>query len=249
MAAINFPDSPAVNDLFTYNSVTYRWDGIKWKAVSNINNILPTQSGNTNKFLKTNGTDPLWDEVYPSQTGNSGKFLKTNGTSPAWEEAYPSQTGNAGKFLQTDGTSPTWTTVFPAGTRLVFAQTNAPLGWTKDTTHNNKAMRVVSGTAGSGGSVDFTTAFASKAVTGSVGQTGETTLATSQIPSHAHSFSIPVYNSGWAAIAGQGSTYTTGSTTGYTGGGGSHSHSGGSFSGTAIDLTVKYVDVIIATKD
>jgi len=33
------------------------------------------------------------------------------------------------------------------------------------------------------------------------------------------------------------------------GGGGSHTHSGGSFTGTAINLAVQYVDVIIATKD
>jgi hypothetical protein len=34
-----------------------------------------------------------------------------------------------------------------------------------------------------------------------------------------------------------------------TGGGGSHDHSGGTFTGTAINLAVQYVDVIIATKN
>jgi hypothetical protein len=37
-----------------------------------------------------------------------------------------------------------------------------------------------------------------------------------------------------------------GSSTGATGGGSSHNHS---FTGTAINLAVQYVDVIIATKD
>jgi hypothetical protein len=34
-----------------------------------------------------------------------------------------------------------------------------------------------------------------------------------------------------------------------TGGGGSHDHSGGTFTGTAINLAVQYVDVILAAKD
>lgn len=72
---------------------------------------------------------------------------------------------------------------FPSGTVLVFAQTAAPTGWTKSTTHNDKALRVVSGAASSGGSVAFTTAFASQAVAGTV---GATTLDASQIPSHTH---------------------------------------------------------------
>jgi hypothetical protein len=83
----------------------------------------------------------------------------------------------------------------PSGTKMLFAQTAAPTGWTKDATHNNKALRVVSGTAGSGGSVAFTTAFASQAVSGSIGNTtatgtvGGTTLTSAQIPSHTHTFS------------------------------------------------------------
>ena len=61
---------------------------------------------------------------------------------------------------------------FPSGTKLLFQQTSAPTGWTKSTTHDNKALRVVSGAASSGGTVAFTTAFASQAVAGSVGTSG-----------------------------------------------------------------------------
>jgi hypothetical protein len=71
---------------------------------------------------------------------------------------------------------------FPSGTKMTFQQTSAPTGWTKDTTHDNKALRVVSGTAGSGGSVNFTTAFGSQNV-------GATTLDGTQIPGHTHTFS------------------------------------------------------------
>jgi hypothetical protein len=40
------------------------------------------------------------------------------------------------------------TTGFAAGTKLVFPQATAPTGWTKDTTNNDMALRVVTGTGG-----------------------------------------------------------------------------------------------------
>jgi hypothetical protein len=64
---------------------------------------------------------------------------------------------------------------FPAGTRMIFAQTTAPTGFTKDATnYNNHALRVVTGTAATGGTVDFVTAFASQTPTGTVTVTGST---------------------------------------------------------------------------
>ena len=44
----------------------------------------------------------------PDQTGQSGKFLTTNGTTVSWEDIpteIPSQTGQNGKFLTTNGTT------------------------------------------------------------------------------------------------------------------------------------------------
>lgn len=72
----------------------------------------------------------------------------------------------------------------PAGTVMLFVQTAAPTGWTKSTAHNDKALRVVSGAASSGGSVAFTSAFTSQAVTGT---NASYTLTTADIPSHNHS--------------------------------------------------------------
>ena len=68
---------------------------------------------------------------------------------------------------------------FPATTSMLFWQTAAPVGWTKVTTHNDKALRVVSGTVTSGGSVAFSAAFSNQNV-------GATTLSAAQMPSHAH---------------------------------------------------------------
>lgn len=141
--------------------------------------------------------------------------------------------------------------LIPTGTKMIFVQTAAPTGWTKDTTHDNKALRVVSGTASTGGTVAFTTAFASKSVAGTV---GNHTLTTAQIPSHNHNY----HPSGRTMTAvfygiGSGTGFAGGTAARYdnsrvqnTGSGGSHNHT---FTGTAIDMAVQYVDTIIATKD
>lgn len=162
----------------------------------------------------------------------------------------PATDGTSGQVLSTNGTGTlSWATAggssFPAGTAMLFVQTNAPTGWTKSTTHNDKALRIVSGAASSGGTTAFTTVFASRTPSGTV---GSTTLSQTQIPSHTHSYNITstVVNRNTSGDAATAASTQNASTTGATGGGGSHDHS---FTGTAMDFAVQYVDVIIATKD
>ena len=183
---------------------------------------------------------------------SSGVLLAAGGGTGT--TTFPSP-GTAGNVLTSNGT--VWTSAaaaaFDAGTRMMFAQTAAPTGWTKDTTnYNNHALRVVTGAAGTGGTVGFTTAFASQAVAGTVGTSGATTLSTSQIPSHTHGNTFPIWG-GCAGFNGWGrrstSTPTATLTSDSTGGGGSHDHTGGTFTGTAINLAVQYLDVITATKN
>jgi hypothetical protein len=123
---------------------------------------------------------------------------------------------------------------FASGTAMLFVQTSAPTGWTKSTTHNDKALRIVSGTASSGGSYTFSSTFAN-------GNAGATTLSESQIPSHSHAVTTYVNDGAQAGI--RGGTNATSNTfyTGATGGGGAHTHS--------LSLAVQYVDAIIAVKD
>lgn len=219
-------------------------------------------------LLYNNGTDVV-NALEGISVVSGGTGLETltansaiigNGTSPVTFVA-PGTTGNV---LTSNGTN--WTSaaaaVFDSGTVMLFAQTSAPTGWTKDSTnYNNSGLRVVTGSASTGGSVDFTTAFASQTPSGSVsitsvsGSAGATTLSTPEIPSHLH-------NSGLFNQGGGTTSFNTGSdnianprTTGNTGGGGSHTHpfsfssGSGTFSGNAINLAVKYVDVIRASKN
>ena len=60
--------------------------------------------------------------VVPSQSGNTGKYLTTDGTTSSWGavDALPSQTGNTGKYLTTNGSSPSWASIVTDPTPSVF---------------------------------------------------------------------------------------------------------------------------------
>jgi len=150
----------------------------------------------------------------------------------------------------------------PAGTRMLFQQTAAPTGWTKITTEDDKALRVVSGTASTGGSVAFTSAFAAQSVAGTIantvsGSVGGTTLTNAQLPNNWYfkpntpggSLSDNYANFNYQAHHVDWITYRI------QGGNQAHAHGAGSlavastFTGSNIDMSVQYVDVIICSKD
>lgn len=147
---------------------------------------------------------------------------------------------------------------FESGTAMVFKQTTAPTGWTKDTTAalNDSILRIVTGTASSGGSNDFTTVNAQTVV-------GSTTLTEAQIPSHTHTQNAHNHSQSggtnvYRAVGGSGQSLSSSAglnlftnstlsnvaataTNQSTGGGDAHDH--------AITMDIKYNDVIVATKD
>lgn len=141
----------------------------------------------------------------------------------------------------------------PATTACLFG-TSAPTGWTRSTTHNNKALRLVSGTVSTGGSTSFTSVFTSR------------TLTSAHIPLHAHTWSasgsVSVSRSSWLSSISRNNSsgnWTSGGNTSY----GDVSYNTGSASATlswsgtssvygsstALDFAIKYFDVIICTKD
>ena len=149
---------------------------------------------------------------------------------------------------------------FPSGTSMLFQQTNAPTGWTKQSTHNDKALRIVTGSVGTGGSVAFTTALGSGAtvaggtVSGNPGSNlsvgagnlgvsisgniSNHTLTVNSIPSHSHSFTgrgignvgSPSFNAAGTQSNSNDGTFNTAN----KGNSGAHSHGhniGGNMSG------------------
>ena len=150
---------------------------------------------------------------------------------------------------------------FAQSSRALMFRSSAPTGWSQITTHNNKAFRVVSGTgAGSGGSNAFTSAFASRNVSGNAPVStsfnlGNTTLSNNTTASHSHSYfggggtHATESNPGGPtsdvdrALPGGPNSGNAGSTAGHNHGTNSSS-SGGSVSANQ-SFAVQYVNVII----
>ena len=133
---------------------------------------------------------------------------------------------------------------FASGTKMIFNQTAAPTGWTKVTgSGNDTALRVTTGTVGTGGTVAFETAFASQTIPTHA-------LSTGELASHDHQTVVSgewyVQSGVGGGAIGGGGGYTnpnlTTATTGTKGSGSPHGHG-------SVDLNVSYVDVIIATRD
>jgi hypothetical protein len=125
----------------------------------------------------------------------------------------------------------------PSGTLMLFQQTSAPTGWTKQVTHNNKALRVVTGTASSGGTRTFTSVFADHTEDGFV---VSHTLVTAEIPSHTHTTTCLDGTGGGSVLNGAG-WGLHGAVSTSVGGDGGHGH--------GLNIAVQYVDLIIASKD
>lgn len=276
-------------------------------APSNVNNALRELMAQLKNM--ENGTDAvtgiksgniqITGNTISATDTNGNVTIAANGTGNVVAGGFtlPASDGTAGQVLQTNGSAAlsfVSVAAFDAGTKMIFNQTSSPTGWTKDTVSNDdSALRVTTGTVGTGGSAGFATAMGTPAVSGSVGLTGDlaagnlavsisgnisdTTLTTSQMPSHSHSTrnnlqgsSVPRSSSGNAFAAN--STYYTNSSSqatanpnNNTGSGGAHNHAhslsgtmtgtpgvgnlAGSLSSATATINVKYVDVIVATKD
>ena len=159
---------------------------------------------------------------------------------------------SSGQLDAATGLTNTSSLGFPTGTLMLFQQSTAPTGWTKQTTHNNKALRVVSGTASSGGTSSFTTVFTDQTPTLTGGTVAATTLSSAQMPSHAHGI-VRVWNNACCPPyggAGYGAGFNTDTmSSNNAGGGGSHTHTFTQPTSSTITLAVQYVDLIIAQKN
>jgi hypothetical protein len=118
---------------------------------------------------------------------------------------------------------------FPRGTTLLFWQAAAPIGWTKLTTQNDKALRVVSGTGGiSGGTNAFSAVMAQTVV-------GSHAITTAELPV------IGFMTSGGGGPEGTSSANQVRFVQVTAGSGNAHNHS--------ITMDIQYIDLILAKKN
>ena len=152
---------------------------------------------------------------------------------------------------------------------MLFQQTSAPSGWTKVTSGvDNRALRIVTGSVGSGGSNSFTGVLNSTVSTGN-GSVSSHTLTEAELPSHYH-FAFRSGNFGQlrngsnmsannypGSGTGAGNMYETYnisasgsvSNVGRTSSVGSNSGHNHGFTNPNFNLNIAYTDVIIAQKN
>lgn len=167
-------------------------------------------------------------------------------------------TGPGGAIWSWDGTK--WVQAgssgFPSGTRMLFYQAAAPVGWTQVTTQNDKLLRVVSGAGGGGGGTNnFSTVNAQTVTGGHSLVAGEIPTITSSVTFGGYgfpatstgtadltvdggsSYHVPQSSSGWGNL-----NSATG-TSNNTGGGTPTAHT------HTMQMNILYVDMIIASKN
>jgi hypothetical protein len=130
---------------------------------------------------------------------------------------------------------------FDPGTLMLFQQTAAPTYWTKQVTHNDKALRVVSGTASSGGTNAFSTVNGAAAAF-----VNSHVLTVAEIPAHTHIYQEPILGAQAGVSAGNyglspGGPIISANTDNGTGGGLGHVHT--------LNMAIQFVDLILASKD
>lgn len=218
-------------------------------------------SGDPAKLIKGSEVDPEFDNIATAISTKADKTAPAVSNNVATLGGGGSLQDGGYRFSALTGEITVSTTEmnnlapFPSGTKVLFAQTTPPVGWTKDTTHNDKALRVVTGSVGNGGTLAFST-WAATAATDSY------TLLEADIPDHRHFIAAAVddansssslnntqqvYRDGGPDSSNREyrlsptATEATVGRTSPTGGDGGHSH--------GLDMDLQYVDVIIATRD
>jgi hypothetical protein len=274
-------DGSANLALQQWASATFALDSAQtgWKVISsrNVLNHVGAMTV-TGALTASGGVDGVLGGVTPAAvSGTTGTFtgeVTGTGFTGTLDGILGSGTPAAATvttITNSDGLLP-----FPAGTSMLFRQTAAPTGWTKNTSFDNHALKVETGTATSGGTLNFSTFLADTA-------TGSTPISEAEMPSHTHTG--PSHTHTMAHTHNIAHTHTTGTVQGVTGGGGqgirpdggtnavtsaaSTSDSGAASNGTtsaggtgatgsagsgsghthSLAQDIKYVDVIIAEKD
>ncbi len=134
--------NPSTNTL-TADNLAGRGDNLTNLDGSNISQGLINEARLPNATTSAQGVVQL-DNTYPPTSTSTTRTATTNVSTQLYTAIQ---------------------TLISSGSKMLFYQAAAPVGWTKLTTDNNKTLRVVSGSGGgSGGTNTFTSAFSERSV-------------------------------------------------------------------------------------
>ena len=165
----NFTTSAGIqaNDLIIHNSTTGRLLlQLSGTTVGTLTSAGLTLTGTVaaSNLSGTNTGDQTLNSLLPSQTGNTGKFLTTDGSNTSWATAAGSVTAPLNEIVYGTGSGVTASanltynpstdtlTVGAAGTALISSQTGQSLKLSSDvsiTLATNSVDRIIVGTTGS----------------------------------------------------------------------------------------------------
>jgi hypothetical protein len=169
-----FSTVTAVNEYRIAGDDIFRITRSEIRTLGRIDASTPENSGTTGG-VKVRGNSA--DVAYIQVTANNG--------STEWGHFKAHSNGLIiwnGSLSATEGVEGG----IPAGTKMLFVQSTAPVGWTANTSHNDKALRVVSSGGGAnGGANGFSIVF------GASGNTGGYAITNGQMPAHRHGIEIP----------------------------------------------------------
>lgn len=150
----------------------------------------------------------------------------------------------------------------PSGSITLMHVNTAPPGWVKTDTNNDHILRLVTGSAGSGGTVDFSSFAVTYAttITATTRTISSVTLTGAELPYHRHQYNRAFDSSSVKAnttppvtrTVMRADTAITNRTSGSNGSSVAHIHSlapGVTFSPDGdLDMRVKYVDVLLVQR-
>ena len=124
--AQNFPNSPALNTIYTVNNESWTYDGSGWaRAIAATGSgILPSVSGNTGRYLTTDGNTISWGTV------SSVVVSDTAPASPASGNIWLDTTGLNTYVYYSDGDSSQWVSAGSAASVGYTGSASTAVGYT-----------------------------------------------------------------------------------------------------------------------
>jgi hypothetical protein len=149
--AIDFPDTPAVDDVYTVDDRSWKWNGVYWEAVATTGPTGPTGPDGSFLVSDTAPTGPVEGDVwYNSTTGQQFVYYDSYWVESAASVIGP--TGPTGLTGETGATGPTGPTG-PAGvTTGLVSQTNGTV--TTASTSSTVVRNITLSTSDPSGGID-----------------------------------------------------------------------------------------------